>query len=109
MRFANQSPLRKRNSASCHKLTARLERALPTNADSDAMIKIFRLPYVSLKKPHRCDVTMMPVCGGTQIFTEKQFELPTMIKIKLLERDNNSSTIFHLIVLISRDLIAASI
>jgi hypothetical protein len=29
-------------------------------ADSDAMIKIFLRPYVSLRKPHKCDVKMMP-------------------------------------------------
>lgn len=58
--LTNQSPLRSRKKANCHKFIDKLAKALQQNADSDATMRIFLLPYVSDKKPHKWDVKIMP-------------------------------------------------
>lgn len=58
--LAYNNPFRSLNNANCHKLAAKLDNAEAAKADSDAIIKIFLRPYVSLRKPHKWDVKMMP-------------------------------------------------
>lgn len=53
-------PLRRRKHASWKRFTARLDKTEAAKAESEVMIKIFLLPYISLIDPQKCAVRMMP-------------------------------------------------
>lgn len=62
-----------RNTTNCHKFTTKLDSIEAKAAVNVAIINTFRLPYVSLIKPHKFDVKIKPATRNrlTIIFCDK--------------------------------------
>lgn len=102
--FTNQSPLRSLKNANCQRFTERLDKAVARNAESAAMIRIFFLPYVSLKNPHKCDVKIMPVSKkqkDVHLEIDKSHEM-LCSRLKLRNRNHLRTRfrlLFHIVAL----------
>lgn len=58
--FAGPNRVGSQPKANCQKSIVKLDLALPQNFNNNKRIMIFRLPYMSLKKPHNCDIKVIP-------------------------------------------------